>query len=74
MKDGMHVFHRGADEAKSELADLAESAKEHAGRVAEEAKELGREVKQRANRVADKAKNNNMSANESDNDINRRML
>lgn len=73
MKDGMHIFHKGADEAKSELSGFAESAKEHVSRVAEEAKDLGREAKQRANRVAEKAKNSSTS-DESDIDVNRRMM
>lgn len=73
MKDGMHIFHRGADEAKSELSGFAESAKEHASRVAQEAKDLGREAKQRAGRVAEKAKTNS-SSDETDIDINRRMM
>lgn len=73
MKDGMHVFHKGADDAKSELSGFAESAKQHANSVAQEAKELAREAKQRANRVADKSKNGS-STNETDIDINRRLM
>lgn len=73
MKDGMDSFHKGKDEAKSELSGFAESAKERASRVAEEAKDLGREAKQRAGRVADKTKGGS-TADEIDIDINRRMM
>jgi gas vesicle protein len=73
MKDGMHTFHKGADEAKSELSGFAESAKGRAGRIAEEAKDLGREAKQRAGRVADKTKGDS-SVDEVDIDVNRRMI
>lgn len=53
MKAGMTTFRHSAKDAGEELTDLAHSAKEHAGRVANEAKDLAVEAEQRANRVVD---------------------
>lgn len=57
VKEGMTTFRNSAKDAGEELNDFAQSAKDHAARVADEAKDLASEAKQRASRVADNARN-----------------